>query len=335
MANTSNKLLIFGTGIVADILFNEYLDLDKNIILAFINSVSNEEKEKNGYPVITLNQVNDYNYDYILLAAGRYDRLYEQCIQFGINENKIIGIVSEGSEKLISVHEKTNKSIEQIFNFNIKKLFKKHLPIYFNSTIGLANELIFDSKINIFQQEECVDIQRSMALKTVVREIVNNNVPGNVAELGVYQGDFAKVINNLFPDKILYLFDTFGGFQQSDLEFDKEKNLSKANATPFKDTNVEFVLSKMPYQTNCKIIKGYFPLSAQGIEDNFSFVSIDADLFLPIYEGLKYFYPRLSHNGYIFVHDFNNAYFPGARKAVMEFCSNENIGYVPIMDRLL
>jgi O-methyltransferase len=64
----------------------------------------------------------------------------------------------------------------------------------------------------------------------------------------------------------------------------------------------------------------------------FAFVSIDADLYLPIYEGLCFFYERLAHNGYILVHDFNNSFYSGAKKAVMDFCAEKNISYVPIAD---
>ena len=34
-------------------------------------------------------------------------------------------------------------------------------------------------------------------------------------------------------------------------------------------------------------------------------MSIDVDLEDSIYEGLRYFYPRLETGGYIFVHDYN------------------------------
>lgn len=44
----------------------------------------------------------------------------------------------------------------------------------------------------------------------------------------------------------------------------------------------------------------------KGIEDSFCFVSLDMDLYKPTYEGLHYFYPRLNHGGYIFIHDCRN-----------------------------
>ncbi|GHV78820.1 hypothetical protein AGMMS49944_06110 [Spirochaetia bacterium] len=333
MYNENNQLLVFGTGAVADILINEYLDFGKNTIMAFVNSVSNSEKEKNGYPVIPLEKIVEYKFDYILLAAGRYDRLYDECIQIGIPENKIIGIIPEGSKKLILSQNKINESVKELFNLNIETLFKKPIPTFFNSTINFANELWLDNNVGIMQQYENIDIQRVMALKAVSREIILNNVPGNMAELGVYRGDFAKILNQLFPEKKLYLFDTFGGFQNADLKEDKNKYLSKQSTEAmFKDTTIDLVLSKMPHKEKCRIIKGFFPESVEGIEDTFAFVSLDADLYQPIYDGLVYFYQRLSHGGYIFIHDFNNAYFSGTRKAVMEYCNQENIGYVPILD---
>jgi O-methyltransferase len=47
----------------------------------------------------------------------------------------------------------------------------------------------------------------------------------------------------------------------------------------------------MKYKENCIVRKGYFPETAEDLEDEFVFVSIDADLYEPIYNGLCYFYP--------------------------------------------
>ena len=62
------------------------------------------------------------------------------------------------------------------------------------------------------------------------------------------------------------------------------------------------------------------------------FVSIDADLYEPIYAGLQFFYKYLVRGGYIFVHDFNNDNYKGARKAVEQFCEEQNISFTPIPD---
>ena len=142
---------------------------------------------------------------------------------------------------------------------------------------------------------------------------------GNVAELGVYKGKFAKYINQYFPERKFYLFDTFTGFDKRDMEKEKSKSFSQAGQN-FSDTSLESVLNRMPYPQNCIPVKGYFPESAVHVDDSFVFVSLDADLFEPLYSGLLFFYPKLVAGGYIFIHDFNNDAYKGARQAVEQFC---------------
>ena len=172
------------------------------------------------------------------------------------------------------------------------------------------------------------DYVRLATLELISSEIGKKNLKGNVAELGVYKGKFARYINSYFKEKKLYLFDTFEGFDERDITTEKKEGFSSGSQN-FADTSVESVLSLMPYPNNCIPVKGFFPESAVNIKDEFVFVSLDADLYEPIYEGLKFFYPLLVSGGYIFVHDFNNDNYPGARKAVEKFCAEKNISFVP------
>ena len=75
----------------------------------------------------------------------------------------------------------------------------------------------------------------------------------------------------------------------------------------------------------------HFQTLQENIEDKFVFVSIDTDLFEPIYQGLLYFYERLEKGGYIFVHDYNGKLY-GAKEAVQRFSEELNIQYVPLCD---
>ncbi|MGI4738180.1 MAG: TylF/MycF/NovP-related O-methyltransferase [Janthinobacterium lividum] len=175
------------------------------------------------------------------------------------------------------------------------------------------------------------DYVRHATLGLCFQEITAKQVPGNVAELGVYRGDFAKRLNQLFSDRKLYLFDTFTGFDKQDVATEKSSGFSTGDQS-FADTSVEMVLRQMPFAQQCIVRQGFFPATAAGLEDTFCFVSLDADLYDPILEGLRFFYPRLSPGGYIFVHDFNNDQYKGAHQAVLEFCRAEGISFTPIPD---
>ena len=158
---------------------------------------------------------------------------------------------------------------------------------------------------------------------------------GAVAELGVFRGDFAKEINKVFCNNKLYLFDTFEGFAEEDYLVELKKGYANQNrAGHFGNTTVQLVMDKMTYPEKCCICKGLFPESAKNVEDRFLFVNLDADLYAPTLAGLEFFYPRMVQGGVIFVHDYFSEVFSGAKGAVKEFCTKENISYLPIGDTL-
>lgn len=176
-----------------------------------------------------------------------------------------------------------------------------------------------------------LDYIRLATLELVANEIHKKNLLGNVAEVGVYKGKFAKYINGYFPSKKLYLFDTFEGFDAKDIQTEKKLGLNDGTQD-FSNTSVDLVLKIMPFPKQCIIKKGFFPETAAGIEDSFVFVSLDTDLYEPIYQGLIYFYPKMIKGGYIFVHDVNNDSYKGAAKAVERFSAEQKISFLPIPD---
>jgi O-methyltransferase len=179
---------------------------------------------------------------------------------------------------------------------------------------------------------DCFDI-RSAAFKRIAGRVREAGVEGALAELGVYRGDFAWQLNEQFPDRKLYLFDTFEGFHERDIRVERQIGASKAQVHDFSDTREEDVLERMPYTKQIVLKKGRFPEAAQGLEERFAIVSIDADLYAPTLAGLTYFYPRLNPGGVIILHDYNNHRFDGVRKAVERFESEHGrLAIVPLSD---
>lgn len=142
---------------------------------------------------------------------------------------------------------------------------------------------------------------RIAALEVASREIYDRNIRGEAAEAGVYQGEFARYINQFFYDRKLYLFDTFEGFSEKDIKVESQNGYTRRNSGYFGDTSVDFVMSKMKIKDNIIVKKGYFPDTTEGVADRFCFVSLDMDLYQPIKAGLEYFYPRLNWGG-VYIH---------------------------------
>jgi len=175
--------------------------------------------------------------------------------------------------------------------------------------------------------------QRIQAMYQLADLIHEKSLGGATAELGVWLGDFAKLINAAFPDKTLHLFDTFEGFDENDIIAEKKLSPESETSHSFSPTSVELVRGRMPFPDNCRFHAGYFPDTAKGLEyEQFCFVSIDADLYKPIYDGLRFFYERLLPGGFIMVHDYYNSAFPGAKLAADQFADEAGVALVPIQD---
>lgn len=160
---------------------------------------------------------------------------------------------------------------------------------------------------------------RAATFRRLADRITENGIEGALAELGTYRGDFAWQLNERFPDRKLYLFDTFDGFDERDIRVERQVSSSRAAAHDFSNTRDRDVLARMPYEDQVVIRKGFFPETAQGLEERFALVSIDVDLYAPTLAGLEYFCPRLVKGGAILLHDYNSLQFDGVRKAVEEY----------------
>ena len=142
------------------------------------------------------------------------------------------------------------------------------------------------------------------------------NVPGEFAEVGVFQGCSAKLICDAKGDKPLHLFDTFEGLPEP-----TEHDNGVLNKGWFA-CSLESVQELLKPYPNVHFHKGLFPQSAVGMEDHrFAFVNLDVDLYESTLESLKFFYPRMSAGGVIVSHDFS--ILEGVKRAFEEFCRDK------------
>ena len=166
---------------------------------------------------------------------------------------------------------------------------------------------------------------RNGAIALAVNRILEEDIPGAIAELGVYRGRTSRLLRTLAPDRMLYLFDTFRGFPSKDLEAPDKR---------FSDTSIDSVKRVIGDLSRVVIRDGYFPDTARGLEnEQFALVMLDVDLFAPTLAGLEFFYSRMAPGGYIFSHDYHN-HDPivGVRAAFRDFLSNKPESFVEIPD---
>lgn len=182
--------------------------------------------------------------------------------------------------------------------------------------------------VDIFSHQEYFDLlkdQRIRFIEGYSKWIYEQNINGAVAECGVFRGDSAKYLNMFFSDRKLYLCDTYEGFDIDDLQDEKENNRGSFQESRFLDkfffagTSVELVMSKMPNKKQIVIKKGYFPSTMINVDEQFAFVNLDMDLYIPMLEGLKYFWSKINPGGCILLHDYFSKDFERVQDAVRDF----------------
>ena len=155
------------------------------------------------------------------------------------------------------------------------------------------------------------DWVRFKTLEAICREL--KDVPGAAAELGVFRGEFAAAMNTLLPERRLFLFDTFEGF-------DPAENAPEGLAAAHENASAEAVLQRLPHAENAVVRAGLFPQTAAGLEEEtFALVSLDADLEESTLAGLRWFVPRMAAGGYLLLHDWNHPGLPGVRAAAEKY----------------
>ena len=192
--------------------------------------------------------------------------------------------------------------------------------------LGFDGEIIRADSLHVFDA-------RVATMRLLAEQIHEENVPGDVAELGVFRGDFAVLINAAFPDRTIHLFDTFEGFPSEDVRIEQEQGLSGARVGDFSETAKDLVEKRLLYREKALFYKGYFPATfSRCTAGEFAFVSIDADLYAPTAAALPLFWERLSPGGVLLVHDVNSLQYTGAGKAVRDFCREKGILPIPVCD---
>jgi len=165
-----------------------------------------------------------------------------------------------------------------------------------------------------------------------VAYVINNNIPGDFVEIGVYKGVMvmamcAKLKQMGITDRYIYLYDTFEGMVEPS---DKDKYCHNGLAPDVNNTavmsrapidEVKFNLSLTGYPENKihYVIGDICKTDLEKIPSVIAFLRLDTDWYESTKFELLHFVPNVAENGVITQDDYN--WWKGATDAVNEYLS--------------
>jgi O-methyltransferase len=166
------------------------------------------------------------------------------------------------------------------------------------------------------------------------------NVPGDVCEFGVAQGELSAVMANEIRSsaRCLHLFDSFEGLPQPsqyDILMDDVLGLGSIEAyagtmrSPENEVRTRLAAVGFPSE-RFVIHKGYFNDlldTKAGFPEKVSFAYVDFDFHDPIVESLHFLHETTSNGAVIIVDDYD-FFSAGAKRAVDSFVSENNRGQI-------
>jgi len=162
----------------------------------------------------------------------------------------------------------------------------------------------------------------SGAWRPLVDEL--KNVPGDVAEFGVYNGGSSRILSVLFPDRTIWAFDTYEGMPKED--FDSQ--LDRDGPGSFRPAYT--VAEMFGSYLNVIPVKGRFSETIEHLplRPKFAFVYIDCDLYKSARDIFSWLPWHLMRGAVIFLDDYGTH--RGIQAAVHEFMQDnaQSLGLV-------
>ena len=295
------EIYVYGTGCGAGELTREALSPER--IAAFVETEPTRESFL-GRPVVSVSALAERRVDLLIVTA-------KDCPDFPLPPEKVLYLKNHMTLRDRNVSYNTARlALGDAFVDRLRRQETLvRAPLWDDGAFAAPGDWV-----------------RLKTLEAVCREL--GGVPGAVAELGVFRGEFAAAMNALLPERRLYLFDTFAGF-------DPEEDAPEGLAAAHENASAEAVLRRLPHAERAIVRAGLFPETAAGLEEEtFALVSLDADLEESTLAGLRWFVPRMAEGGYLLLHDWNHPGLPGVRRALerYEAETGNRLPGVPVCD---
>lgn len=307
------EVYVYGTGCGAGELIDTALPAEK--VRAFVDPAGGGGSFL-GRPVIAPKELEGRGIDLVIVTSSRADRIARELAELGVGEDKLLFLKNHLAPT--DRNRCWDKAAELLGEAFVRRL---------RQTERIIRAPLWTEEERISGEGSDSDYVRLKTLEALCLRL--EGVAGDAAELGVYRGGFARWINTLLPERRLWLFDTFSGFDAAEAA-GEAAGLVEAH----RNTDAARVLSALPHPDRALLRPGLFPASAAGLEgERFALVSLDVDLEESSYAGLSWFLPRISPGGFLLLHDYNNPRLPGVRRALERWeAEHGRLPAVPLCD---
>lgn len=223
------------------------------------------------------------------------------------------------------------------------KIFKKFL--FLSIDMGLLHPDLDKDFLEIRMicaQNTMTTIENMYYVFKATQYIINNNIPGDFVECGVWKGGNLMLVamtlmkmNN--TERKIYLYDTFEGMSEptdKDVDF-KNEGADSTWGKNQKDDHNDWCYSSLDevkqnlYSTGYPkdklvFVKGKVEDTIPGtIPDVIALLRLDTDWFESTYHDLVYLYPLLSTKGFLIIDDYGH--WQGAREAVDRYFEENQV----------
>ncbi len=206
------------------------------------------------------------------------------------------------------------------------------------------NEIEIISTVRPYTQTSA---RRIKSLINAVEYIISNKIEGDFVECGVWKGGsimtMAKTLTNLKHfEKDLYLFDTFEGINAAtDFDVSIKNETGDEVIQKAKEKKNDFLIAYVPLEQvknnvfSINYPKEKFHFVKGTVEETLpekspkkiSLLRLDTDWYESTKHELVHLFPLISKGGVIIIDDYG--YWTGAKKAVDEYFSENNIPFLP------
>jgi hypothetical protein len=199
----------------------------------------------------------------------------------------------------------------------------------FAQQIGKPDLFEFIDHWQIYVGQE--NLSRFLTIYEVVREV--SNIPGDIVELGSWQGanlmGMAKMLRHLGADstKTLYSFDSFEGLTKPGIEDEFDESLRGKYRGDFDSLNGAITLYDFEGQIilNRGFIEETVPaFTIQNPAKRYSLIYYDADFYEPAEIMFTYLAPKLNIGGVILLDEYGTKEWPGETKSADKFLSEHS-----------